>query len=355
MSTKSGIKASDDLLESLKDFKTGAILIKISDDDQWLVKDEGFPGVNSSDVDSILNSVQQYIEKNYPEPSFIIFGITNNDSTEEGFIAFIPDDAPIRRKMLYASSKNTLLTQVGLNRFKKSNIFNWTLLEELSPQNYRNSGKDDTQASLLTEDEKVLRSINNFQDMSLAETGVQGSSTVGTPKNKLVSMHNTSGSKSGLLFEVNSDLEAKIGELEPSTLALLLFNINIEAEKFMLLLAHSGIKVSELIETISSNVPQSSPFFAVYNYSSNKYAFIYSCPSGSKVKARMIYASNKQELISFLKKKLDDKNVVIDKFFEVGDIDELDLHGLEEKSSLQKNTGSTSGLKFSKPRGPRRK
>lgn len=355
MSTKSGIEASDDLLESLKDFKTGAILIKISDDDQSLVKDEKFPGVNSSDVDSILKSVQQYIEQNYPEPSFIIFGVTNNGSTEEGFISFIPDDAPIRRKMLYASSKNTFLTQVGLNRFKKSNIFNWTLLEELSPQNYRDSGKDDTQANLLTEDEKVLRSINNLQDMSLAEAGFQGSSVAGTPKNKLVSMHNTSGSKSGLLFEVNPDLEAKIGGLGPSTLALLLFNINTEAEKFTLLLTHDEIKVSELIETISSNVPQSSPFFVVYNYSSNKYAFIYSCPSGSKVKARMIYASNKQELISFLKKKLDNKSIVLDKFFEVGDIDELDLHGLEENSYLQEHTVSTSGLKFSKPRGPRRK
>lgn len=80
----------------------------------------------------------------------------------------------------------------------------------------------------------------------------------------------------------------------------------------------------------------------------------------------MIYASFKNSLINHLKDKLSKSGLTIDKNLEVGDLDELELSDLQPEEQQQQqgedsesissaSSSSKAGLKFNKPRGPRRR
>ncbi|KAI5966165.1 TWF1 [Candida pseudojiufengensis] len=351
MSTQSGITTSKELLSDFKNEKNDKIIvIKISQDSTQLIPDNSFTSESSS-----ISSLNTFLSKEYPQPSYIIIP----QDSYEIFISFIPDSAPIKQKMLYASTKNTLITELGSNNFQYK--FSFTELDEITEPYINKCVKDEQNSNshkleAQTNDENLINNLNNQSNYGY--------------KRELVSMsQNKDNNNDNILYKFDDELIKEFKNLaESSNNDLIIFNIDIKNEIIKLLKKSSGVKLNNLISEF--NNLENGPKYALYNYSpKGSYAFIYTCPSGSSVKDRMIYAASKNSLISLLKSQYFKSTTKIDKNLEVGDLDELELSELEEdkkessneitpsssSSSTSTNTTNNGGLKFNKPKGPRRR
>lgn len=307
MSTSSGITASQSLLDSYKNLEDGCLIVKVSDDNTELVPDHTVKG----DLPHTFSELSKIHESQFPQPSYNI--LKNGDS--HIFVSFIPDVAPIKQKMLYASSKNTLLQSLG-GSFPQ--VFAWTELDELSHDHYKKQSKH-TEGPL-TEDEKVLRDINALQDLSF--------------KKPLALMDGAN-----ILFALSPELKDKLASIGTGDVAV--FNIDQEKELIELTTLFNGVTAGTLASKLA--LVADGPQYSLFGYGKGN-AFVYACPSGSKVKDRMVYASFKVKLVEYLKSL----GISVDKSYEVGDLDELELD-VEPKEHKEEKRG------FSKPKGPRRR
>lgn len=406
MSTQSGITISSQLNDAYKNLSTNsALIIKISSDSTELIPDQIITGSDNTTsttkditiLEPIFEKLTNQISQEFPHPSYIVISYNSN----QYFISFIPDIAPIKQKMLYASTKNSLITSLGGNKLIKK--FAWTELDELT-LNYFIKSIDDDQGSnikkekeeelnsLLTEDEITLQKLNNLSLYSTTNHHHHGF------KKKLPSMTNDDGSTTGsgnadqdILYkftpELTEQLQSIIENSSPESSndndnkkSLISFNIDTTKELLTLKSIDTQIEINQLIDTLNNHTSSRiSPQYILYNYQIGKLAFIYSCPSGSSVKDRMIYASFKNSSINHLNQLIKstniDDDIIIDKNIEVGDLDEIELSQLQESNelihdtntngnnnsssnSLSSNNSSLSsknGLKFNKPKGPRRR
>lgn len=409
MSTQSGITISSQLNDAYKNLSTNsALIIKISSDSTELIPNQIITGSDNTTsttkditiLEPIFEKLINQISQEFPHPSYIVISYNSN----QYFISFIPDIAPIKQKMLYASTKNSLITSLGGNKLIKK--FAWTELDELT-LNYFIKSIDDDQGSnikkkeeeelnsLLTEDEITLQKLNN---LSLYSTTNHHHHHHHGFKKKLPSMTNDDGSTTGsgnadqdILYkftpELTEQLQSIIENSSPESSndndnkkSLISFNIDTTKELLTLKSIDTQIEINQLIDTLNNHTSSRiSPQYILYNYQIGKLAFIYSCPSGSSVKDRMIYASFKNSLINHLNQLIKSTNIddviIIDKNIEVGDLDEIELSQLQDanelihdtntngnnnssSNSLSSNNSSLSsknGLKFNKPKGPRRR
>ncbi|KHC57788.1 hypothetical protein MGC_02074 [Candida albicans P37039] len=406
MSTQSGITISSQLNDAYKNLSTNsALIIKLSSDFTELIPDQIITGSDNTTsttkditiLEPIFEKLINQISQEFPHPSYIVISYNSN----QYFISFIPDIAPIKQKMLYASTKNSLITSLGGNKLIKK--FAWTELDELT-LNYFIKSIDEDQGfdikkeeeeelnSLLTEDEITLQKLNNLSLYSTTNHHHHGF------KKKLPSMTNDDGSTTGsgnadqdILYkftpELTEQLQSIIENSSPESSndndnkkSLISFNIDTTKELLTLKSIDTQIEINQLIDTLNNHTSSKiSPQYILYNYQIGKLAFIYSCPSGSSVKDRMIYASFKNSLINHLNQLIKstniDDDIIIDKNIEVGDLDEIELSQLQDanelihdtntngnnnssSNSLSSNNSSLSsknGLKFNKPKGPRRR
>lgn len=407
MSTQSGITISSQLNDAYKNLSTNsALIIKISSDSTELIPDQIITGSDNTTsttkditiLEPMFEKLINQISQEFPHPSYIVISYNSN----QYFISFIPDIAPIKQKMLYASTKNSLITSLGGNKLIKK--FAWTELDELT-LNYFIKSIDEDQGfdikkeeeeelnSLLTEDEITLQKLNNLSLYSTTNHHHHHGF-----KKKLPSMTNDDGSTTGsgnadqdILYkftpELTEQLQSIIENSSPESSndndnkkSLISFNIDTTKELLTLKSIDTQIEINQLIDTLNNHTSSRiSPQYILYNYQIGKLAFIYSCPSGSSVKDRMIYASFKNSLINHLNQLIKstniDDDIIIDKNIEVGDLDEIELSQLQDanelihdtntngnnnssSNSLSSNNSSLSsknGLKFNKPKGPRRR
>lgn len=343
MSTQSGIKASDELLAIANGSKLAALVITLSLDSTELVVDKSYASPSSSEITSVLTSLKSHFSGEFPEPKFAL--ISANGSHEDYFVSFIPDLAPIRQKMLFASTKNTLLQQLG-SRFSKKNIVEFSELRELEYEEFQRAVLDGDVNLTLTAKEKDLQTLNSLQNLTLSHSSSHAY------KRELPSMNTKS--ETSLFFKIELDLDQVLRSDLYSKLVVM--NIDTVAETLNLTAQVSGVSVKNLVETVSKSVSkflEPSPAYILYGHDQGKLAFIYACPSGCKVKARIMYAANKQGLLAHLKSDYLPNQEIVETI-EVGDFDEINTTSLEksDEATAQK---SESGLKFSKPRGPRRR
>jgi twinfilin len=72
-------------------------------------------------------------------------------------VTYVPDSAPVRQKMLFASTRLTLVRELGIERFRET-IFA-TTKEELTPQGFEKHDKHVTLEAPLTEEEQTLGDV----------------------------------------------------------------------------------------------------------------------------------------------------------------------------------------------------
>ncbi|KAL3233038.1 Twinfilin-1 [Nakaseomyces bracarensis] len=324
MSNQSGILADQKLLDILSNDlskgQTTFITAKISEDSTKV------------ELDNEYSTLEQCTKGLGDSPLYIFY--LGTASKQYQFFSYVPDASPVRAKMLYASTKNTMVRQIGGNSIGRQLLI--TESDELAESVNSDNG-DDQKSNVLTESERSAQEIDAAQKKEFYSTynSISG--------RELVSQ--TGGGPSVLQFDVRMNDDIKN----------LLENDNVIAFKI-----DPSTEEVAICNKGAANDPKGltfiteHPTYTIYK-NGELYYFIYSCPSGSKVKERMLYASNKSGFIKFLQEK---QGMEFTKTFEIGDSDELEVslisYGskkqLDDDAAAEASKNTTQ--KFSRPKGP---
>lgn len=314
MSNQSGIIADQEVLNAIAELPTryASVVAKIEQTDE--------PVIKLHDTFHDLDALREFIDGNEDTPYYIII----HDDPKSIFIAYTPDYAPIRSKMLYASSKIAFQRQIGANNLKS---FMFTEPGDIDEKSWTDST---AREELMTESELEKLQID-AQQHTMRNSGAV----------KLVSAHNSTANTLG--FKV-----VDTGNIKPllEKYNLLVFKIDLGTEEIKIKNKINTSYSAEIIERISLD----SPSYCIFHKSGNYY-FILTCPSGSAIKERMVYAANKRAFLISLK---DSDDIEIKRTFEIGDSDELDLSEFNDESA-EVNTQSAAKPKFNKPKAPSRR
>lgn len=345
MSNQSGISASAELQEHFKNFLAStdrALILEIENE-------TCIPGpIVSGDGSQSFEQVAQHLSEN--EPRYVVYRQQKPDLDDSYllFISYVPDHAPVRNKMLYASSTNTVFKQLGGGQTFDHSIF-WTELSEFSASGW-NAHLDHINASApMTEEEQSLQDVtqseadqvlgsrkSNLHRMHLPNVSLSGSS----------SPVSTSGS--GISLGLHDDIHQALDTLAQADRGAISLHVDVSNEQVVLGQHHETASETSLGQIISDSQPQ----YTVYKHNSDSVLFIYTCPNGSKVRERMLYASNKESAVSAISKKL-----IVSKVIEA--IDATDVTADQLTDHLESLTISPSPVKpvkksFAKPKRPGR-
>ncbi|KAK8074984.1 hypothetical protein PG997_009647 [Apiospora hydei] len=223
-------------------------------------------------------------------------------------VSYVPDAAKVRQKMLFASTRLTLVRELGSEHFRET-IFA-TTAEELGAQGF---AKHDRHAELeapLTEEERTLGEVKRAE----AEAGA------GTGQREIHLSKNMN-------MPVATDALVALSEMGhgPSR-GLVMLKINPQSE-VVELVPHSGTasSIPELVSTISSTEPR----FTFWRYThthqgteSSPILFFYTCPAaaGKSIKFRMMYPLMKRAVLAVAE---GEAGLQIEKKFEVEEPDEI--------------------------------
>jgi len=160
----------------------------------------------------------------------------------------------------------------------------------------------------------------------------------------------SSGLRMKITEEAKMELQSLSAEGENRSGKMVQLGIDLPTE--MLTLISSA--PSRTPDSISTSIPPDKPSYTFYHYpATGAVVFIYTCPSGSKVKERMLYASCRAGLLELAK----GEGVVVAKRIEIGEPSEIGADRLKEELEAPKAEDSNGGARqgFARPKRPGRK
>ncbi|CAZ82722.1 unnamed protein product [Tuber melanosporum] len=274
---QSGITATQELLDvfqaAVSDPSVRGLIVGI--ENEALVSKETLPSAGSFDED--LSQLDGHLKDN--QPAYIILRRRDLGSLVAPFIciAYVPDIANVRQKMLFASTRNTLLRDLGSDRFEES-IFA-TTKEELTAEGFKRHDAHLAKPAPLTEEEKTLKEVKEAE----AEASTGASTKKATSR--------------GVLTPVTEEaLEALRNLRSGGFINLVQLAVNIEKERIELASA-STAAIGDFTRVIPDDTPRYS--FFIFNRTSFFFlVFIYTCPPQSKIRERMIYAASRGSVVA---------------------------------------------------------
>jgi len=261
------------------------------------------------------------------------------------FISYVPEIATVRNKMLYAASRSVLSKNLADQKIKDS-LFA-TAKADLTPEAYlahvRSSSAPKPMSDREIEEEAVKTAERN--------------AGIGSNQSRMTSHI---GSTVGCIWS-HEVIDAVSSLANPSleTNNLVVITIDIPTET-LVLVEHRMASLDELPAILPKNDPSYS-FFAwdhtVEGAPKRDIIFVYTCPSTSPIKSRMLYSSGVTGVVF---EALKQHNIVVTKRVETSDPVDLDIESI--KSELEPATALSRNLivgdekkPFAKPRGPTRK
>ena len=227
---------------------------------------------------------------------YILLKTHPNDTDGYAAITYVPNAAPVREKMLYASSRLTLARELGVEHFRQTLLV--TSADELTAEGWAKHEAHLSQPAPLTEEESGLRGVVEAEAQeSQGTTGRRG--------------HVESTSKLPVAEGVVEALSSLREEGCRGTLVQLCFAL--PDETLRLDSSIDDVGVAEVGGKISASEPRYS-FYA--HPETGEVYFVYSCPAASKVKERMVYSTAK----TFVRKIAErDAGIVIARSLEASD------------------------------------
>lgn len=188
--------------------------------------------------------------------------------------------------MLFASTRLTLTRELGGENFTET-LF-CTLPEELSAEGWKRHEAHEKLENPLTEEERNLVGIKEAEITEVGGTGRRGAGY---------------GGSSGLKMTGGEGVVEALSSLGEGGLVML----KIDASETMVLAEApvNGVKTEELASHISTSEPRYSFYKHSFNGANGQESatvFIYTCPTASKVKDRMLYASSRRSAESLAEK-----------------------------------------------------
>lgn len=114
---------------------------------------------SSPDFHSDLSSISFHLTPT--EACYVL--LRRYQNAPDGYVAvtYIPDSAPVRQKMLYASTRLTLVRELGTERFRES--VSVTETRELEAEGWKRREESGQGGGPLTEEEKNLKGIKEME------------------------------------------------------------------------------------------------------------------------------------------------------------------------------------------------
>ncbi|KAJ5515873.1 hypothetical protein N7527_007433 [Penicillium freii] len=254
-------------------------------------------------------------------------------------LTYIPSNAPVRAKTLFASTRSTLSRELGTEKFA-STVFATEEDEILGQDAWRERDGEGPNAisreDMMGEKERELEAVRKAEAEARNGTpgrdiGIGGTFGPGTGSGMRVSMPVDEGAKSALR-------DLRDGGLVQLT-------VDIPTEKIVLADSQSGVEANSVATHISST----SPRYSFYHYpGSDVVIFVYTCPTGSSIKERMLHASSRRNAITVAEQE----GLKIEKKIEASGPDEITGDRLQEEVTPARDQGPTRG--FARPRRPGR-
>ncbi|TLD19658.1 hypothetical protein PspLS_09705 [Pyricularia sp. CBS 133598] len=253
-------------------------------------------------------------------------------------ITYIPDLAPVRQKMLFASTRLTLVRELGSEHFRDTVFANSA--EELTPQGFKKQDAHSDMAAPLTEEERTLGAVKRAEQEAGAGTGVR---EIHLSKNLNMPIDNAALQALKELADENGSRSLVMMKINPETETV--ENVATSA---------TPSTISELVSEISATEPR----FTFYRYThqhggetQRPVLFFYTCPTSTTgrvaIKFRMLYPLMKRAVLTAAEKET---GVVAEKKFEVEETSEI-----TEESVLSELHPQVEQKKaFSRPKRPGR-
>jgi twinfilin-like protein len=314
---QSGISASQELVSQFNDLlssdKHFGLLVTIASEQlqplQLLTPSSS--ASFDSNVESLLGP--------HIKPNEALYIIVRKHPSAPALVAvtYVPDTAPVRQKMLFASTRLTLVRELGSEHFRDT--FFATMPEELSPAGFKKHDAHSALEAPLTEEERSLGEVRRAEQEAGMGTGTREihlSKNLATP-----------------IAEDALQALKELGAGDGRTLVML--KINPESESVELVTDDSApTSIPELVQTISPTEPR----FTFYRFThthegteSSPLLFLYTCPTNFSTKAikfRMMYPLMKRAVLTIAEKEA---GLQPDKKFEVEDATEVTEQGVMEE------------------------
>ncbi|KAF2434416.1 actin depolymerizing protein [Tothia fuscella] len=334
---QSGIAASRELhsaFQTLQNDPTKRALL-ISIQSESLVPIHTLPKSSpSSTFYSDLSALTPHL--NPKEALYILLRLdtsTNGSPTGDfAAITYVPDAAPVRQKMLFASTRLTLARELGTENFVESVFV--TTAEELSEEGWRRHERHVGLENPLTEEERNLEGIKEAEIGEVGGTGRRGGGY--------------GGPSGGLKMKAGEGVVEALSDLREGGLVMLKID---SSEQIVLADTVDSVDPSSLASHISTTEPR----YSVYNYSYTgadgpqaAAIFIYTCPTATKIKDRMVYASSRRSAEALAEQEAGLKLV---KKLEATDPSEITAQTIADEFAVKQEQKSG----FSKPKRPGRR
>ncbi|KAF9001881.1 hypothetical protein BDQ17DRAFT_1357648 [Cyathus striatus] len=347
MAATSGIQISSQLANAFTHVVGDKSIrfVKISIRDESIVHDISIPAKGSLIQDLQLIQSDDLLQDN--TPAYLLTRL-DEPSAEWLAIFYVPDSAPVRDKMLYASSRASLIKSLGSTLFTDS-IFA-TSKADLTPEAYGAHLRHLAAPKPLSAREQELADLRAAESSSATYDGTRSR----------ISHIDTAV---GFIWAPEAE-EAVIALGRGEGSGLVVLKIDPQNETIIL------DSVSDAsISTLSSALPSSDPAFGIFawphSYSvtpKREIVFIYCCPSSSPVKYRMLYSSGSLSTYRSVKSMLETTLPTVhvaSRRVETSDPSDLDETYMKTELGLDRvdvATEDSHELKsFSKPKGPPRR
>lgn len=202
-------------------------------------------------------------------------------------VIYVPDTANVRQKMLFASTRNTLLRELGTEKFRES-IFA-TTKDELTAEGFQKHEAHSIKPAPLTEEEKTL------QEVRRAEADAQHGTTARATSKQHLSVQFSEEAK-----------QALIGLNSSNFITLVQLAVDMQKESIELASASSSV-IGDFTKVISDDTPRYSFFVFKHTYEGveeSPIVFIYTCPPQAKIRERMLYAASRNIVVHIVEKEL---------------------------------------------------
>ncbi|KAK8016214.1 Twinfilin [Apiospora rasikravindrae] len=303
---QSGISASQELVSEfnklLADDSIFGLLVTITNES--LTPVTTLPSTSSSDFAQNLSQLEPHLQ---PNEALYVLLKRHPDAPRLIAVSYVPDSAKVRQKMLFASTRLTLVRELGSEHFRET-IFA-TTAEELGAQGFAKHDRHSELEAPLTEEERTLGEVKRAE----AEAGAgMGQREIHLSKN--------------MNMPVATDALVALSEMGHGPREIVMLKINPQSEVVELVPDSSNpSSIPELVSTISSTEPR----FTFWRYThthqgteSSPILFFYTCPAaaGKSIKFRMMYPLMKRAVLAVAE---GEAGLQIEKKFEVEEPDEI--------------------------------
>lgn len=315
---QSGIKVGQELSGKVSNLSKDVRALKISISNE-ILRQNGELSASGSFADD-FDRIAELVDDN--EAAYIL---VRQDDDQLVFVSYVADGAKVKDKMVYASTRNTLSRELG-SRIVSSYFA--TTKGELAYSAFSRQTEGGAAERPLSEKEKELRDVKDAEEETTHSTG---------SRRAIVS--------SGVAFPLSVAAEEALNVLQKTAVSRAVsLSIDMKTE-IIELEANEELDLSDLASIIPTDMPRYTFFSWVHEKDGEgitTQCFIYTCPSSSKVRERMLYSSNRQAIIA-------SSGLTINHKYEA---EELDLEDLKSRLNPPKEIKSSG---FSRPKRPGKK